>query len=258
MGRGLVEPIDDFRPTNPSVNPPLLEALADDFRRHEFRLKHLVRTMMNSRTYQLSSFANETNRDDQLNFSRAVVYRLQAEKLADAISQLLDVPAEFSGYDHSIRAGQLPGVSSPRRAASGDRFLATFGKPERLLGSEYERSNETTLSQALMLIGSRDLQQRLADDKNFLARLAKSDHSNREIVDQLYWAALSRPPSESEFGIAETILGNSGVAWQTDDQRAWAGLLHQTGVLRSAGDRFDALQDLAWALINSKEFLFRH
>jgi hypothetical protein len=258
MGRGLVEPIDDFRPTNPAVNPPLLEALADDFRRHEFRLRHLVRTMMNSRTYQLSSIANETNRDDQLNFSRAVVYRLQAEKLADAISQLLDVAAVFSGYKQSIRAGQLPGVSSRRQAASGDRFLATFGKPERLLGSEYERSNETTLSQALMLIGSRDLQQRLADDLNFLARLAKSDLSTRELVDQLYWAALSRPPSEEEFDIAETTLGTGGATWQSNEQRAWAGLLHQAGMLRPTDDRFEALQDLAWALINSKEFLFRH
>ena len=127
MGRGLFEPIDDFRDTNPPVNPELMEALVDDFVAHDFRLKHLVRRIMNSRTYQTTAIPNETNEDDQTNFSRAIIRRLNAEQLLDAQCQVLGVSAAFNGYNQDTRAGQLAGVQRVRPRdkpdADGDRFL---------------------------------------------------------------------------------------------------------------------------------------
>jgi hypothetical protein len=237
LGRGLVEPIDDFRETNPAVNPPLLDALAEDLVASGFDLRHMVRVIMNSRTYQLSPLPNDTNAEDETNFSRAIVRRHTAEKLLDAQSRVIDVPAAFNGYERGTRAGQIAGVQKVRprdqSPADGDRFLTMFGKPERLLACECERSNETTLAQAFFLIGGDGLYSRLSKPGNRLDRLARSESSPEKIVDELYWTALSRPPSNEEREFA--------VRW-----------------LESNADRFIAIQDLAWALLNAKEFVFRH
>lgn len=232
MGRGLVDPLDDFRLTNPPSNPALLDALADDFVASGFDLRHLIRTIMTSRAYQASAEPNDTNADDE-NYSRAILRRLPAETLLDAQCQVLDAPTTFDGYPVGTRAGQVRGVRRSRDGKSGDRFLRTFGKPERLLACECERSNETTLKQALVLIGDEDLNERLAKPGNRLERWARSDRPAGEIVRELYWTTLSREPSAEELSSAETLL-------------------------TSTGDRFVVLQDLAWALLNSKEFLFRH
>jgi hypothetical protein len=237
MGRGLVEPIDDFRVTNPASNPPLLDALAADYAASGFDLRHLVRTIMNSRTYQLSAEPNETNREDESSFSRAVVRRLPAEALLDAQCSVLGAWPEFNGYPEGTRAGQVKGVqrvrSRDKKAGSADRFLKTFGKPERLLACECERSNETTLKQAFTLIGDEGLNGLLAKETNRLAALAQSDRSSEDLVDELYWSALSRAPTPDEMAAGESLL-------------------------TSSSDRFAALQDLAWAILNSKEFVFRH
>lgn len=236
MGRGLVEPLDDFRETNPGVNPELLDALADDFAEHNFSLRHLVRRIMNSRTYQLSATPNATNETDQSNFSRAIVRRLTAEQLLDAQDQVLGTSARFAGFDQQLRAGEIPGVRRVRRRSqqptSDDRFLMTFGKPERLLACECERSNETTLSQAFVLIGGQSLNDRLARSDNRLAELAHSELSNAEIVNQLYWSALGRSPTSEESSAALAVFA-------------------------ATVDRLTALQDIAWALLNAKEFVFR-
>jgi len=238
LGRGLVEPIDDFRVTNPASNPPLLDALASDLAASGFDLRHLVRTIMNSRTYQLSSEPNETNAADEANFSRAIVRRLPAEKLLDAQCQALDVAVELNGYPLGTRAGQVKGTirirARERRPSSADRFLKTFGKPERLLACECERSNETTLTQAFTLIGDAGLDRMLSKGDNRLARLAKSELTDREILVELYWSALGRDPTPEEFAAAEVLLASAGE------------------------DRFPTLQDIAWALLNAKEFVFRH
>jgi hypothetical protein len=233
MGRGLVEPIDDFRLTNPPTNPELLEALAGELVARNFDLRNLVRVIANSAAYQRSAIPNETNQEDEGNFSRAIVRRLAAEKLVDAQSQVLDAPIEFAGYPLGTRAGQLHGVRRERRASEGDRFLMTFGKPERLLACDCERSYETTLSQAFFLIGGSGLHDRLGAGENRLARWAAGDMSNEALIDELYWTTLQRPPESAE----------------------------QEGALQlfaEEPDRFLALQDLAWALMNSKEFIFRH
>lgn len=242
LGRGLVDPLDDLRTTNPAANEPLLAALADHFVASRFDLRTLVRTILTSRTYQLSAVPHDTDRGDETNFSHALILRLPAEKLLDAQSQVLDWPAEFAGYDRGIRAGQIPGVRRGRErdgSSGGDRFLRTFGKPERLLACECERSNETSLGQAFILLSGNEIQQRLSASGNRLDRWARSDLSDEQLVDELYWTALSRPPLTEERDAALELFALNS---EPRDRL----LIRQT-----------ALQDLAWALLNAKEFLFR-
>jgi len=236
MGRGLVDPIDDFRSTNPPIYPDLLESLADEFVAHGFNLRHLVRTIMNSRAYQLAAAPPNVEDGNVAMFSHAHVQRLPAEKLLDAHSTVLGTPAQFAGFDLGLRATQLPGVNKerPRNAKQrdGDRFLKAFGKPERLLACECERSNETTLAQAFALIGG-SLNQRLSEPGNRIERLSREVGDDSELVQELYWTVLSRPPSEHELAAGKRLLATSE-------------------------DRLSVTQDLTWALMNSKEFIFRH
>jgi len=237
MGQGLVDPIDDFRDTNPAANPELLHALAKRFVDSGFDLRSLVREIMNSRTYQLSAEPLPGN-EQHAPFTQAIVRRLTAEQLLDAQCRVLDTPAAFAGYDRGIRAGQLPGVTRVRRRdiddqSSGDRFLRLFGKPERLLACECERSNETTLSQTFALISGDSLHQRLTNDHNRLAQMARSNAEAPTLINELFWTALSRPPTTEEATAASEYFAVSE-------------------------NRQAALQDLCWALMNSKEFLFRH
>ena len=236
LGRGIIEPNDDFRASNPPVNAPLLEALSQDFIAHRFDLRHLVRTIMNSRTYQLSAVPNETNRDDEANFARAVVRPLQAEQLLDALAQVTAVTPSFPGHPAGTRAGQLPGVSANRgrrqRVSDGERFLSSFGKPVRLLSCECERSDDTTLNRAFQLITGPLLNKMLSDPDNRIGRLIASGATDAAIIEEFYLAALCRPPSATERQRALALLG-------------------------SAKDRRAALEDLVWGLVNAKEFLLR-
>lgn len=237
MGRGIVEPIDDFRATNPPAIPALLDELAVDFAAHGFLLRQLVPTIMNSSTYQLSAEPNETNRDDEANFSHALVRRLSAEELLDALSQVSGVAAEFQGFPEGVRAAQLPGVqamrSRRRRASRDDQFLILFGKPPRLLTCECERSTEATLGQAFQLVSGETINKSLARSDNRLGRLIASGKPSAEIVEELFLWSVARYPSEEE---SRSIV---------DD-------------LDRAVDRRAALEDVAWSLLNSKEFLLRH
>ena len=236
MGQGLVDPIDDFRLTNPASNPAVLEALAAHFVAEDFDLRAVIRMIMNSRTYQLSAEPNETNVDDFTSYARASIRRLPAEVLLDAQSDVLDVPAEFAGYRLGMRAVQIPGVQKkrPRDEAPGvgDRFLKTFGKPDRILACECERSNETTLKQVFALIGE-GLSDRVAASGNRVERIALSALTDDQAVEALYWEALSRAPSDQERIAAIAAINES------------------------EDDRLIVLQDLTWALLNAKEFLFR-
>ena len=236
MGRGIVDPIDDFRATNPPAHPALLDALAADFVAHKFDLRYLIRLIMNSRAYQLSATPNESNRDDDLNFSRAYVRRLSAEQLLDCQSEVIGVPVKFNGYPPGLRAAQLPGALAERKRdqkmSEVDNFLETFGKPPRLLTCECERSGETTMGQAFQMISGSAINDLLDAPDNRLTHLLSSGRSNHAMVEELYWAALTRPPASQERDRAVALL-------------------------EASKDKRQALEDLTWALLNAKEFVLR-
>jgi hypothetical protein len=218
------------------VNGPLLDALTRELIAHHFSLRHLVRTIMNSRTYQLAAQPNESNHDDDANFSHALIRPLQAEQLLDALVQVTEVPVKFNGYPLGTRAGQLPGIRPlhPREArpSEGDQFLKLFGKPQRLLSCECERSGETTLGQAFQLLTG-DLVNRMVSERdNRLGRLSAAGKSDREVIEDLYLAALCRYPKNAEIEAAVAFVDK-------------------------ARDRRAGLEDVLWALVNAKEFLFR-
>jgi hypothetical protein len=236
IGRGIVEPIDDFRATNPPVNPQLLDALSGEFVASKFDLRHMIRLIMNSRTYQLSPQPNESNAADEANFSHAMVRRLSAEQLLDSASQVLDVPVPFNGYPLGMRAAQIPGVHAirPRELppGPGDQFLTAFGKPERLQSCECERSNEATLGQAFQLTSGELMNDLLTAQGGRLQQAIDKETPTGTVVDDCFWASLSRMPTDLELQMAVRHIDAS------TDRRA-------------------ALEDLVWALIASDEFVMR-
>jgi hypothetical protein len=237
FGRGIVDPIDDFRASNPPSNPELLDALAKDFVNHGFDLRALIRVIMNSRTYQLSSLPNDTNEADDTNFSRSLILRLAAEQLLDCQSEATDVAAHYIGYPIGTRAvelaGALPERKRDQRKTEVDTFMAEFGKPPRLLPSECERSCEPTMGQAFQLVSGPVVHEMLTAKTNRVQKLIDSGKSNEEIIAELYWSALSRPAKPEETAALQKYLGESK-------------------------DKRRALEDILWSLLNSKEFLFRH
>jgi hypothetical protein len=237
MGRGLVEPIDDFRSTNPAVNSELLEHLCSCFAQANFDLRALVRHIMLSRTYQLSSEDAETNHDDEIHFSKALIQPLEAEQLLDAVCQVLDVPVKFNGYPVGTRAGQIAAIQqadrrSRNRSEMGERFLKVFGKPDRLLTCECERSEDTGVLQSFQLLTGELVHSLLSDENNRIGKLLAASKSDAEIIETFYLAALSRYPTAKEKEKLVAFVGK-------------------------AKDRRAALEDVVWGLVNSKEFLLR-
>jgi hypothetical protein len=227
VGRGIVEPVDDFRDSNPASNDALLDGLTAEFVKAGFDLKGLIRSILCSRTYQLSARTNELNADDTLYFSHAYTKLLPAEVLLDAISTVTGTVTPFDGLPKGARATQIPDgkMENP--------FLKTFGRPARELACECERESDSNLSQALQLIGGATVNGKLRDENGRMARLAKSALKPEEITRELYLVAVAREPSSTEVE---------------------AAVKHLNGAV----DRRQAVEDLGWVLINSKEFLFRH
>jgi hypothetical protein len=226
-GRGIVDPVDDFRDSNPSANDELLDALAKDFVAHKYDAKHLIRTIMNSRTYQLSAEVNDLNREDNKYFSHAVTKLLTAEQLLDGLCAVTEVPEKFAGMPLGARAVQLPDgeVNHP--------FLKTFGQPARELACECEREGDSNLAQALQLINGPTVNEKMRAPNNRLGRLLAKNTPDADILNELYLATLSRPPLDGEIKVAMKHLADN-----SDKRKAW--------------------EDIQWALINLKEFLFRH
>ncbi len=236
MGRGIVEPNDDFRQSNPPANGPLLDALTADLIKNGFSQKPLIRTIMNSRTYQLSARPNDTNADDEASFSHGLVRSLPAEAMLDAIAQVTDTNVTFDAHEAVKRAGQLPSLPVLRRGKVGQgssyRFLRLFGKPERLLSCDCERSDSTTVAQALNLITGDIVNRALERPENRLAKLLSEGKSSAAILEDLYLACLCRAPTLAE----------------------------QTALLppiEGAANQREAWEDVLWGLLNAKEFQLR-
>ena len=241
MGRGLVEPEDDMRGTNPATNPDLLEALASHFIQSGFDLKELIRTICESRTYQLSSHPNGQNADDSQNFSRYYPKRLTAEVLLDAIDQVTDVQTDFPGQPGGTRALQLPDDSFNAHSY----FLALFGRPNNASASESERTHDANLAQSLHLLNSGKIHEKVSNPQGRAVRLANdSSLTDEEKIRELYLWTLSRLPEGKEMEMALGYLRKK--PQDSDDATASQSRLEE------------AYQDTLWALLNTKEFLFNH
>jgi hypothetical protein len=227
MGRGLVEPVDDVRATNPPTNPELIDALARFLVEHRYDTRALVRLIAASRAYQLSSRPNATNECDEQNYSRARLRRVPAEVLLDMVSQATGVPERFEGTPPGTRAVQL------WDSKVNPYFLKVFGRPQRVSACACERQEGPSVAQVLHLMNSPRTQARLAHEDGRVARLVRRGASDGELVEELYLTCFSRFPTEEEKRAAVEYLAGKP-------------------------DRRRAAEDLAWGLLNSLEFVFNH
>ena len=233
FGRGLVDPEDDLRATNPATNPELLDALARHFVSTGFDMKDLIRTICRSTTYQLSSLPNDYNADDKQNFSRYYPRRLSAEVLLDSIDRVAGTSTSFDGMPAGIRAVQLPD------SGFNIHFLKIFGRPESASVCECERTGGANLAQSLHLINSSEIHGKLTSESGRAARLAADQERGHDAkIREIYLSALSRLPTVDETAKSFAYL---------EKKRA-----------EKDGDPGEAYEDIVWALINTKEFLFNH
>jgi len=239
FNRGLVEPEDDMRETNPPVNPELLSALAADFVKSGYDLKQLIRTITNSTTYQLSAVPNTYNAKDRQNFSRYYPKRLNAEVLYDSVNTLLDVQTSFAGQAPGTRAVALPDNSYNQTTY----FLSVFGRPDSSSACECERTQEASLAQSLHLLNAAEIQTQLSRGNGRADTLTKDTRPDDDKITDLYHIALSRDPNAAEVKFAHTHLDKK-TAGKTGDE-AFKG-------------KKEAYEDILWALLNTKEFLFNH
>jgi hypothetical protein len=228
FGRGIIEPVDDIRASNPASNPALLDALTTDFVNRGFDLRHLMRTIVNSRTYQAGIATNDWNAGDIDNFSHAIPRRLTAEQLMEALTQAAGVRPVFPDVPPDTHPAQLP---DPHVGKEG--FLDLFGRPARESACECERRSDLSLPQALNLVNGKTISDAVADSKGRVAKAILSGKEDRDLVEELYLASLSRLPSAAEL--------DSGMKY-----------------LAGEGGRAARAQDLLWALANSKGFLYNH
>jgi hypothetical protein len=226
FGKGIIDPVDDIRASNPPSNEALLDALTKDFKDSGYDLRHLVKTIVNSRAYQASIATNEWNATDSTNFSHAIPRRLNAEQLMDALTQATGVRPEFPEVPADTKAEEFvdPHVGK-------DGFLDLFGRPQRESACECERKTDLSLPQALNLVNGRTISDAIADPSGRIAKAIISGLSDKALLDELYLATLSRTPTASERDQGSTYLHGG-------DSRAARA------------------QDLLWALVNSKAFLY--
>jgi hypothetical protein len=227
FGRGLVDPVDDMRETNPPSNQELLDFLAAELIRSKFDMKHLLRLMANSRTYQLSSVPTAYNRHDRQNHARYYGKRMIAEVALDAVDAACGTRTRFSRMSRSSRAVDLP------HEGFGSYFLDIFDRPPRSSPCECARSNGASLSAVLHLANSDEIENKIASETGRVARMVKEKVGLGKAVEELYLAAFARLPTAAEVAKAKGHVGK-------------------------AGDERRGLEDVLWALLNSREFLFNH
>ncbi len=225
LGRGLVEPVDDLRATNPPTNPELMEALTDHFIASGFDLKQLIRAIMSSRLYQLDSQPTEQNASDEKFYSHYKVKRIAAEPLLDAVDSVTGVQTKFRNLPRGTRAIELPDAEYP------DYFLNVFGKPRRASVCECERMPDENLGQALHTLNGDTVFNKVADKNGRVTQLVASGKPDEEIIAELYLRTLCRPPTDSELASVRQFVAE-------------------------ASNRQEVFEDLLWALLNSKHFLF--
>ncbi len=244
FGRGFVEPEDDMRITNPPTHPLLMNQLAKSFIDSGFDLKQLCRTICNSNTYQLSSFSNEFNGDDQQNFARFYPRRLSAEVLLDAINEIAGAQNNFN----YLPVG-APAVSFPDDAVNQESFfLRVFGRPQMDTACECERTTSADLAQSLHLINSDKMQQKLAASNGRAIRLAREkERTDPEKITEIYLAALSRKPTENELAVAMKHLQRKQKQSEADPKK-----------LSADQAKREAYEDIIWVVVNTKEFMFNH
>jgi len=226
LGKGIIDPVDDIRASNPPVNEELLNALTKDFKDHNYDLKRLIRTIVTSRTYQAGIETNEWNQTDQVNFSHAVPRRLNAEQLMDALTEATGVRPEFPEVPQDTTAEEFP---DPHVGKDG--FLDLFGRPQRESACECERKTDLSLPQALNLINGKTISDAVADSSGTIAKAMMAGSSDDALIKEMYLRTLSRIPTPSEL--------DAGITY-----------------LRRPGQRAARAQDLLWALLNSKAFLY--
>ncbi|MCC6585844.1 MAG: DUF1553 domain-containing protein [Bryobacterales bacterium] len=237
FGRGLVDPVDDFRSTNPATHPELLNRLAQEFRSHNHDLRHLMRTIVLSRTYQLSGKPTANNREDRTNYSHSYPRPLEAEVLLDAICDVTGVPEVFTTgvADIANASGQAPAGTRAVALRQPDlfysRFLDIYGRPNRL--TVPERNGKANLGQALNILAGPVYNEKLSAAAGRLQRLMKSSKSDKEIVEEIYLAAFTRLPAPAELQAIEKLIADRG-------------------------DREEALKDFVWAVLSSREFAENH
>ncbi len=241
FNRGIVEPEDDLRETNPPSNPELLDALAQHFIASGYDLKSLIRDITRSQTYQLSAVPNNYNKADRQNFSRYYAKRLTAEVLFDSINEVTRTPSAFAGLPAGTKATSLPDNSFN----AGSYFLTVFGRPESSSACECERTQEASLAQALHLLNAKDIQEKIASDAGAAAKLAADPRSDDEKLRELYLTAYARPPEAAEIALAKAHLekprnGPDGMP------------------LDAAKAKRQGYENVLWAILNTKEFLFNH
>jgi hypothetical protein len=228
LGRGLVEPIDDVRATNPPSNPALLDALARSLIDQNFDSRQLIRAITASRVYQHASRVNDTNARDELNYSRALLKRMDAEVLLDAVCQATGIGEKFQGVPAGYRAIQL------WDSRTSHYFLKLFGRPTRQSACECERNGEPSVSQVLHFLNGPEITQKLSNPRGTIARLVTHMSDDDRLADEIYLTFFSRYPSEAERKLAREVLHGS------------------------LSDRQAGAEDLAWSMLNSLEFVFNH
>ena len=231
MGRGIIHPIDDARSTNPPSNPELLDKLAKDFIANGFDWKQLIRDITSTQAYQVSAKPNEANEEDVQNFARFYARRMPAEVLLDAISQVLEAPTIFPGgpgtFPKGTRAIELPDENV------GSNFLDVFGRPARTSACECERIDAPSLAQALQLVSSNEVQQKLTAKDGFIDKLMASKTTSDKAVEEIFLRVFARQPRAKE---RETALD----------------------FIQSEEDKAEAYRSVLWALLATNEFLFNH
>jgi len=227
MGQGLVEPVDDMRVTNPPTNAALLDYLAQDFVRSGYDIKQLIRSIVRSDAYQRTAMPTPRNASDTHYYSHFFFKRLAAEPLLDAVDSATGVGEKFDGYPAGLRATELPDTTSQ------SYFLDLFGRPARNIVCQCERTEAPNLGQVLHFMNGKSINARIASKDGRVAKLIAAKTPNVKLIEELYLAALSRYPSEDET--MEALMD-----------------------LLRAKDRQKEAEDLLWALLNSKEFLFNH